>query len=105
MGGKSQPQILAQVLMRLLAGAAPADAVAAPRWVVGTFGQGNENVVLAEAALGDAGRQALSRVGLPLVFGAERDDRAGHVQFVRRHPSGHFESATDPRGDGQQTLA
>jgi gamma-glutamyltranspeptidase/glutathione hydrolase len=105
MGGKSQPQILAQVLMRLLAGATPADALAAPRWVVGTFGQGNENVVLAEAALGDAGRQALSRVGLPLVFGAERDDRAGHVQFVRRHPSGQFESATDPRGDGQQTLA
>ena len=105
MGGKSQPQILAQVLMRLLAGTAPAEALAAPRWVVGTFGQGDENVVLAEAALGSAGRQALARVGLPLVFGAERDDRAGHVQFVRRCLDGRFESATDPRGDGQQALA
>ena len=105
MGGKSQPQILAQVLMRLLGGTAPANALAAPRWVVGTFGQDNENVVLAESALGDAGRQALSQVGLPLVFGAERDDRAGHVQFVRRYPNGQFESATDPRGDGQQKLS
>jgi regulator of protease activity HflC (stomatin/prohibitin superfamily) len=40
-------------------------------------------------------------VGLPLVMAAERDDRAGHVQFVRRRADGSFESATDPRGDGQ----
>jgi gamma-glutamyltranspeptidase len=32
---------------------------------------------------------------------AARDDRAGHVQFVRRQADGRFESATDPRGDGQ----
>ncbi|NDG42401.1 MAG: tyramine oxidase, partial [Betaproteobacteria bacterium] len=100
MGGKSQPQILAQVLMRLLAGTAPADALAAPRWVVGSFGKADENVVLAEASLDEAGRQALARVGLPLVLGAQRDDRAGHVQFVRRLANGGFESASDPRGDG-----
>lgn len=101
MGGKSQPQILAQVLMRLVAGTAPADAVAAPRWVVGTFGTGDENVVLAEAALGSGARDALGRAGLPLVLGAARDDRAGHAQFVRQLADGRFESATDPRGDGQ----
>lgn len=105
MGGKSQPQILAQVLMRLLAGAAPADALAAPRWVVGTFGRGDENVVLAEAALRSEARQALSRVGLPLLLGSVRDDRVGHVQFVRTLEDGQFESATDPRGDGQGTGA
>jgi gamma-glutamyltranspeptidase len=101
MGGKSQPQILAQVLMRLVAGTAPADALAAPRWVVGTFGSGDENVVLGEAALGAEARQALGHVGLPLVLGAARDDRAGHAQFVRKLEDGRFESATDPRGDGQ----
>lgn len=102
MGGKSQPQILAQVLMRLAAGVAPADALAAPRWVVGAFGTGDETVVLGEAALGPDSRQALARVGLPLVMGSLRDDRAGHAQFVRRLADGRFESATDPRGDGQR---
>jgi gamma-glutamyltranspeptidase/glutathione hydrolase len=101
MGGKSQPQILAQVLMRLLAGTPAAQALSAPRWVVGTFGQGDANVVLAESSVGEAAVRALSRVGLPLVMAAARDDRAGHVQFVRRQADGRFESATDPRGDGQ----
>jgi gamma-glutamyltranspeptidase/glutathione hydrolase len=101
MGGKSQPQILAQVLMRLLAGTPAAQALSAPRWVVGTFGQGDANVVLAESSVGDTALRALSQVGLPLFMAAERDDRAGHVQFVRRRDDGSFESATDPRGDGQ----
>lgn len=101
MGGKSQPQILAQVLMRLLAGTPATEALSAPRWVVGTFGQGDENVVLAESSIGDAAKMALARVGLPLVLGAASDDRAGHVQFVRRRTDDTFESATDPRGDGR----
>jgi gamma-glutamyltranspeptidase/glutathione hydrolase len=101
MGGKSQPQILAQILMRLLAGTPAAQALSEPRWVVGTVGQGDENVVLAESSVGESTRQALSKVGLPLVMAAARDDRAGHVQFVRRLDDGSFESATDPRGDGQ----
>ena len=101
MGGKSQPQILTQVLMRLLAGIPAEQALSAPRWVVGTFGSGDANVVLAESSVGEVTSEALSRVGLPLVMAAERDDRAGHVQFVRRRSDGSFESATDPRGDGQ----
>jgi len=101
MGGKSQPQILTQVLMRLLAGTPAAQALSAPRWVVGTFGDGNANVVLAESSVNEAARNALSQAGLPLVMAAERDDRTGHVQFVRRLGDGSFESATDPRGDGQ----
>lgn len=100
MGGKSQPQILAQIIMRLLAQVPAAQALSEPRWVVGTFGQGNANVVLAESSVSDVGREALARVGLPIVLAAARDDRAGHVQFVRRRSDGIFESATDPRGDG-----
>lgn len=101
MGGKSQPQILAQILMRLLSDKPATQALSAPRWVVGTFGKDDENVVLAESSVAEATRHALSKVGLPLVMAAARDDRAGHVQFVRRRDDGSFESATDPRGDGQ----
>ena len=100
MGGKSQPQILAQLLMRLASGAAPADALASPRWVVGGFGQADETVVLAEGAVHEQARAALAAAGLPLVLGEERDDRAGHAQFVRQTADGQIESATDPRADG-----
>jgi len=88
MGGKGQPQILAQSLMRLAAGQAPAEALAAPRWVVGNYGRGDETVVLAEGAVPDEGRDALDAAGLSLVIGARRDDRAGIAQFVRRASTG-----------------
>ena len=100
MGGRGQPQILAQLLMRLAAGQSPSDALAAPRWVVGNYGQADEVVVLAEGAVPDQCREALAAAGLPLVIGAHHDDRAGHAQFVRRASTGQVESATDPRADG-----
>ena len=59
LGGKSPAQILAPVLMRLLAGTAHADALA-----------------------------------------SQRDDRGGHLEFVRRLAHGSFEIASDPRRDG-----
>lgn len=101
MGGKSQPQILLQLLLRLVAGTTPAEAVAMPRWVVGNFGAQDESVVLVEGAVHQSTRAVLSGVGLPLATGAERDDRAGHAQIVRRASSGDLEAATDPRGDGR----
>ena len=100
MGGKSQPQILAQLLMRMRAGTPAAQALQAPRWVVGTFGQGDEVVLLAEAAIDAVGRGKLTRSGLPVVVGATRDDRAGHAQFAGHDTDGAWTAATDPRGDG-----
>jgi oxamate amidohydrolase len=100
MGGKSQPQILMQLLMRLAAGTAPADALAAPRWVVGTFGVGDETVALVEGAASADARAHLAASGLPVVVGADRDDRAGHAQFVRHRAGQALDSATDPRADG-----
>lgn len=100
MGGKSQPQILMQLLMRLAAGAAPADALAAPRWVVGTFGVGTETVALVEGAASAETRAHLTASGLPVVVGDDRDDRAGHAQFVRHRAGQALDSATDPRADG-----
>ena len=100
MGGKSQPQILAQLLMRMRAGMSAAQALHAPRWVVGTFGQGDEVVLLAEAAIDAAGRGQLAGSRLPVVLGAARDDRAGHAQFAGHDVDGTWTAATDPRGDG-----
>jgi len=100
MGGRGQPQILMQLLMRLAAGQSAAEALAAPRWVVGNYGQADDVVVLAEGAVPDQGRGALAAAGMPLVIGAQHDDRAGHAQFVRRVSAGQIESATDPRADG-----
>jgi gamma-glutamyltranspeptidase len=70
MGGRAQPQINAQVLLRLLAGATAAEAVAAPRIVV----EG------------------------PAV--ATEGDAVGHAQAVRRLPDGDFDAGSDPRADG-----
>ncbi len=100
MGGKSQPQILMQLMMRLAAGTAPAEALAAPRWVVGTFGTGSETVALVEGAASAQTRAHLAASGMPVVVGADRDDRAGHAQFVRHRAGQALDSATDPRADG-----
>ena len=100
MGGRGQPQILMQLLMRLASGQPASEALAAPRWVVGNYGQGDEIVVLAEGAVSDSCCAALATSGLPLVIGADQDDRAGHAQFVGRASMGTIDSATDPRADG-----
>lgn len=70
MGGRAQPQINAQVLLRLLAGDSAQAAVAAPRIVVD-----GEEV-------------------------AHEGDGVGHAQVVRRAPDGGFDAGTDPRADG-----
>ncbi len=105
MGGKSQPQILAQLLMRLQAGMPMREAMEMPRWVVGTFGQGDEIVVLAEGATPAAAQAALAAAGLPLVTGQARDDRAGHAQYAGLDAAGRLRAATDPRGDGDAPAA
>lgn len=70
MGGRAQPQINAQVLLRLLAGDSAQAAVAAPRVTV----DGDEV--------------------------AHEGEDVGHAQVVRRTADGGFEAGTDPRADG-----
>ena len=73
---------MAQLLTRLAAGAAPFDALAAPRWVVGGFGAMGETMVLVESLAPESAREVLLASGLPVMTGAARDDRAGHAQFA-----------------------
>lgn len=99
MGGRSQPQIQAQLLSRYLDGWHPADTVAAPRWVVGPFGDQDQEVTLAESTVSESVRADLARAGLPLVVGAAQDDRAGHSHIVQVSGDGLL-TGTDPRADG-----
>jgi gamma-glutamyltranspeptidase/glutathione hydrolase len=70
MGGRAQPQINAQVLLRLLAGDRAQEAVAAPRIVV----EGDVTVT--------------------------DGDAVGHAQAIRVLPDGGFDAGSDPRADG-----
>ncbi len=101
MGGSAQAQIHAQLLLRTAAGEAPADAVAAPRFVVGGLGvDGPADQVLAEGRCGDAERAAWSTAGFDVHALADFDEEAGHAQMIRIGAEGAFRVATDPRCDG-----
>jgi oxamate amidohydrolase len=102
-GGSAQPLILSQVVASALDPDASLDAVlAAPRWVVGDRELGFE----AETVLAEPGAEAplqaeLAAAGAPpLVIGAAREDRCGHVQIARSLAAGKLEAAADPRADG-----
>jgi gamma-glutamyltranspeptidase/glutathione hydrolase len=103
MGGDSQPQILLQLLARLLPGRASAgEAVAAPRWRLGAGGfetwdgDGPEHVTIEQDApeswqvgLGDRGHDVRRSPVRP-------DHGFGHAQVVMVSPRG-LEGAADPR--------
>jgi gamma-glutamyltranspeptidase len=100
MGGRAQPQIHAQLLLRLAAGASPADALVAPRWVVGELDAGSRNdVVLLEASAPASVQRALPGAGMDVEMLGDLDEQVGHAQIVRVE-AGRFEAATDPRADG-----
>ena len=100
MGGRAQPQILAQVLLRLLHGASPDAAVAAPRWIVpDARADDRPEAVLAEpearAALEEGGGLPGHRV---VVLGGHAED-TGHAQMVVA-VEGMLLAGSDPRADG-----
>lgn len=103
MGGKAQPQVLAQVLLGALAPEAQLDAVVgAPRWVVGPRDAHDPegDAVLAEGRVDDAELSALRRSGLEVCVVGDHDDAVGHAQAVRVGRDGGMEAASDPRADG-----
>src|SRR5205814_748580 len=84
MGGLAQPQILAHLLVRLRAGASAADAVSAPRWVVGGLEMGSPRaVILAERALGEGFEHAVAGSGMPVEWLEEGSDDVGHANVLR----------------------
>jgi gamma-glutamyltranspeptidase len=101
MGGSAQPQIHAQVLLRMRTGLEPAAAVAAPRWILaGHEPGGSGGDALAEADLEPAATRALRAAGFPVHSLPPASEVVGHAQTIRRLAAGTLIAAADPRSDG-----
>jgi gamma-glutamyltranspeptidase/glutathione hydrolase len=105
MGGDAQPQIVAQLVARLLAhGDAPAAAVAAPRWILSgpgggfdTWGGAPYRVLLEGHAPADWDA-ALSRRGHRVERAAPFDTGVfGHAHIIAVDADGMLTGAADPR--------
>lgn len=102
MGGDAQPQILLQVITRLLKyGQAPGEAVSAPRWRLGTGGSGfdtwyapDETVV--EVEEGTTWADGLAALGHP-VAAKPYGSSFGHAHLIDVLPGGVLAGAADPR--------
>jgi len=104
MGGKAQPQVLTQVLLKVEAGASGAQAVAAPRFVVGGMEVGQpENSLHVEPNPGPAA-DSLASLEFPVSVLADKDEAAGHAQLVWRGTDGSLGAASDPRSDGSSVV-
>jgi gamma-glutamyltranspeptidase/glutathione hydrolase len=106
MGGQGQPQILAQVLLRTLGGAAAEEAVAAPRAVVGLQSEGaTADAVTAEADVQAAAMASVVRAGLIPIEVAPRTEALGQANVVFADAKGSMTAASDPRSDGAAVVA
>jgi gamma-glutamyltranspeptidase/glutathione hydrolase len=95
MGADGQPQFNVQVLHRLLGGASPAEAVAAPRILHGRFALADDPEMLrAEADYGDAAGE-LGAVQIPV-----HDSLMGHAHAITIAGDGSVSAGADPRSDG-----
>jgi gamma-glutamyltranspeptidase/glutathione hydrolase len=106
MGGQGQPQILTQVFLRLLAGATAADAVAAPRAIVGRqMLGGTEDTVVVESDADGEALAALRASGLSVDEVSPHTEGLGQANVVTADSSGRLTAAADPRADGSAIVA
>jgi gamma-glutamyltranspeptidase/glutathione hydrolase len=99
MGGPAQPQIHAQVLLRMRGRMDPSRAVAAPRWIVTEPAGGAGREAYAEADLEPAAVEGLRAAGFAVHRLAPLSEAVGHAQVIRRS-RGMLAAAADPRADG-----
>ncbi|GHH71327.1 gamma-glutamyltranspeptidase [Streptomyces sulfonofaciens] len=105
MGGHGQPQIHAQVLVQLLGGHSPAQAVSAPRYVVGPRKPGDTaDTVYHEADLSPATVAALAADDFPLREVPARTEFLGHTNVVSVDADGTLTAGSDPRSDGSAAV-
>jgi gamma-glutamyltranspeptidase/glutathione hydrolase len=99
MGGEMQPQILTQVLSRLLSGASAQQAVSAPRWTVGAWDRGEPvHQINAESDVDNHVRSGIEQWPGPVNWLPARSGEAGHSQAIRVTRD-TFDVGTDPRAD------
>jgi gamma-glutamyltranspeptidase len=104
MGGPAQPQIHAQVLLRMREGMDPARAVAAPRWVVAEPSGGAARDAYTEADLEPAAMDGLRTAGFAVHDLSSMSELVGHAQVIRQ-AGGVLSAAADPRADGSADAA
>ncbi|WP_433286751.1 gamma-glutamyltransferase family protein [Pseudonocardia sp. CA-142604] len=101
MGGHGHPQIQAQLLLRCMAGESPADAVDAPRWIVGVQDAGDTNMtVYVESDLPAAATDSLVARGFVPKVLPQHDEWLGHANLIKVGDDGRFDAVSDPRCDG-----
>lgn len=110
MGGDAQPQILLQLLARMLAhGQKPGEAIAAPRWVLSrepttafdTWALDDPPLVRIEHNAPPAWARGLRARGYEVIQSPPGDQNFGHAQAISVTGHGLLAGAADPRsGDG-----
>ena len=100
MGGDGQPQFQAQVFTRIAAGAALADAVAAPRHLFGRAWGDSSVTLKLEEGYADSTARAWARAGHAIEWRAGNRDLFGHAGALMRTKDGRIAAAHDPRSDG-----
>ena len=106
MGGDGQPQTQAILYTRYADYHQPlAEAVSAPRWVLGrTWGDHSDNLKM-ESRFDPAIIEALRQRGHDIVMLSDYDETVGHAGAIVRYPDGRVEGASDPRSDGAAVAA
>jgi gamma-glutamyltranspeptidase/glutathione hydrolase len=102
MGGDGQPQFQAQVFTRWRMGASVADALDAPRFLLGkTWGEDSASLKVENRFDPDV-LEALRRAGHPVEVRKEAyHDSLGHAGLLVKSPrNGSVEAGHDPRSDG-----
>jgi gamma-glutamyltranspeptidase/glutathione hydrolase len=100
MGGHGQPQINAVNLVRVAdLDLSAADALAAPRWLVGGLDEG-DGWILAESTVPPNVTDALGAAGFPVDGIPGPSGELGHSHLIRVRADGSFEAGSDPRADG-----
>lgn len=110
MGADAQPQVLLQLLIRMLAlGQEPGEAIAAPRWVLSRepttafdiWRLDDPPLVRIEHNAPPAWAQGLRARGYEVIESPPGDQAFGHAQAIRVTSDGMLTGAADPRaGDG-----
>ncbi len=112
MGGDSQPQVVLQLLVRLLVtGQSPAACIGAPRWRLGSGGfdvwsrPGGPGTVGVEANAPEAWVDGLRRRGHEVEVHDAFNSGYGHAHLIERDESGTLGGAADPRALTGATVA
>lgn len=104
MGGSAQPQIHAQLLLRMLDGGATADqATSAPRWMVAEAAIGSTAAAIVEADLPQRVKHSIREAGFMIEELPPHSEELGHSNVIRVSGAG-YDAASDPRSDGSAMI-